>query len=105
MAPSARTWNYRSTHISVDLQSDSSLNTCDLASHVAKAIARHRRAPNVKAVVPCDERLPRFERPLSPAAARCGPTRVGFGRATSVTFSGVPSLRSGSACHPATSRQ
>jgi hypothetical protein len=36
----ARTRNYRSTHISVDLQSGSSLNTCDFASHVATGIVR-----------------------------------------------------------------
>jgi hypothetical protein len=35
----ARTRNYRSTHIAADLQSDSSLVTCDLASHVANPIA------------------------------------------------------------------
>ena len=35
----ARTWNDRSLHI-VDLQSSSSLNACDLASHATVAIAR-----------------------------------------------------------------
>ncbi len=33
MTPSARTWNYTLNSSSVDLQSDSSLVTCDLASH------------------------------------------------------------------------
>ena len=49
----ARTWNYRSTHIPVDLQSGSSLNTCDLASHVAVALVRS--APS-RALVPSSDR-------------------------------------------------
>ena len=39
-----RTWNYRSTHISVELQSGRSLNTCDLASHV-----RQQKRPTAEA--------------------------------------------------------
>ena len=45
----ARTWNYRSTQLtSVDLQSSSSLNACDLVSHVAKGIATTTRASKTK---------------------------------------------------------
>jgi hypothetical protein len=44
----ARTWNYRSTQLtSVNLQSSSSLNTCDLASHATKGVVpcAGRRTP------------------------------------------------------------
>jgi hypothetical protein len=36
----ARTWNYTLNITSVDLQSDSSLVVCDIASHVAKQTSR-----------------------------------------------------------------
>ena len=51
----ARTWDYTLNITSVDLQSGSPLDTCDLVSHVAFAIVRHGAAGREKMSYPgCD---------------------------------------------------
>ena len=70
MAPSARTWNYSLNSSSVDLQSDSSLVTCDFVSQLAlRKRARGRRC--VEAIVP------------GHGLSGCGPA-VGFPAQTAV---------------------
>jgi hypothetical protein len=70
----ARTWNHRSTHISVDLQSGSSLNTCDLASHVARALASFAPArTGMRSRERCEHQPPTCQRALPWAGLRLTP--------------------------------
>ena len=73
----ARTWNYTLNITSVDLQSGSSLDTCDIASHVAIAMARLAQAQASKR---SPQRLGRLDRVRGQAVSPRGTGQSVFPR-------------------------